>query len=68
MNVMCRKYQVRGEGLTLKEVIARLENKPQVSPKVTYSKQEIVSAAKVLDRLAARRTLPVAITLPKRIV
>ena len=40
---MCRKYHVRGEDLTLKQVIDRLESKPHVAPKVVYSKQEIVS-------------------------
>ena len=56
---MCRKYQVRGESLTLKQVIDRIESRPHIAPKVVYSKQEIVSAAKVLERLAARTTLPV---------
>lgn len=59
MNDMCRKYHVRGEELTLKQVIDRVESRPHVAPKVVYSKQEIVSASKVLERLAARTSLPV---------
>lgn len=51
---MCSKYHVRGEDLTLKEVLDRLKNKPIVPPRVVYSKQEIVSASKVLERLATR--------------
>lgn len=55
---MCRKYQVRGEALTLKQVMDRVHSKPAVPPKVVYSKQEIVSASKVLERLAARNLKP----------
>lgn len=60
---MCRKYHVRGEDLTLKQVIDRLESKPVIAPRVVYSRQEIVSAAKVLERLAARTSLPPVRTL-----
>jgi len=56
---MCRKYNVRGEKLTLKQVIDRIESKPHMPPKVIYSQQEIVSASKVLERLAARNLAPV---------
>ena len=51
---MCRKYHVRGEELTLQQVLDKLNSKPQLPPKVVYSKQEIVSAAKVLERLVSR--------------
>ena len=51
---MCRKYHVRGEDLTLEQVLDRLHSKPSVAPKVIYSQQEIVSASKVLERLAAK--------------
>lgn len=57
---MCRKYHVRGEELTLEEVLARLQNKVVVTPKIVYSQQEIVSASKVLERLAARVRTPPA--------
>ena len=62
---MCRKYQVHGESLTLKQVIDRIESKPQITPKVVYSQQEIVSAAKVLERLATKtvRLCPLIRTL-----
>jgi len=56
---MCRKYNVRGEKLTLKQVIDRIESKPHMPPKVIYSQQEIISASKVLERLAARTMVPV---------
>lgn len=56
---MCRKYNVRGEALTLSQVIDRIESKPRALPaKVVYSQQEIVSASKVLERLAARTMAP----------
>jgi len=58
VNEMCRKYHVRGEDLTLKQVLDRLQSKPVIAPKVVYSQQEIVSASKVLARLAARTTGP----------
>ncbi len=51
---MCRKYHVRGEDLTLVQVLARLKNKSYIATRVVYSQQEIVSASKVLERLAAR--------------
>ena len=51
---MCSRYHVRGEDLTLKEVLDRLRNKPVTPPRVVYSKQEIASASKVLERLASR--------------
>lgn len=51
---MCRKYHVRGEDLTLEQVLARLQSKTTITTKVIYSQQEIVSASKVLERLAAR--------------
>jgi hypothetical protein len=59
---MCRKYHVRGEDLTLKQVIARVHSKNQpviLAPKVVYSKQEIVSASKVLERLRLHSMQPV---------
>jgi hypothetical protein len=55
---MCRKYHVRGEDLTLTQVIDRIHSKPQLPPKVVYSQQEIVSASKVLERLAAMLPKP----------
>jgi hypothetical protein len=58
VNVMCRKYHVRGEDLTLSQVLDRIHSKPQLPPKVTYSRQEIVSASKVLERLAAKTVRP----------
>jgi hypothetical protein len=51
---MCRKYYVRGEDLTLEQVLDRLQRKAIITPKVVYSKQEIVSASKVLERLAIK--------------
>ena len=51
---MCRKYHVRGEDFTLEQVLDRLQCKIPAPPKVVYSQQEIVSASKVLERLAAR--------------
>jgi len=51
---MCRKYHVRGEDLTLDQVLDRLQRKIPAAPKVIYSQQEIISASKVLERLAAR--------------
>ena len=54
---MCRKYHVRGEDLTLEQVLDRLESKVPTAPRVIYSQQEIVSASKVLERLAARVNL-----------
>jgi hypothetical protein len=51
---MCRKYQVRGEDLTLEQVLDRLQSKTITIPRVVYSQQEIVSASKVLERLASR--------------
>lgn len=51
---MCSRYHVRGEDLTLKEVLDRLKNKVPTPPRVVYSQQEIVSASKVLERLASR--------------
>lgn len=58
MSEMCRKYNVRGEELTLKQVLDRIHSKPNMPPKVVYSQQEIVSASKVLERLAARNLAP----------
>ena len=54
---MCSKYHVRGEDLTLKQVLDRLQSKTSTVPRVVYSQQEIVSASKVLERLAARVNL-----------
>lgn len=56
---MCRKYHVRGEDLTLTQVLDRLHSRPTLPPKVVYSKQEIVSASKVLARLAANTAKPI---------
>lgn len=53
---MCRKYHVRGEDLTLEQVLGRLQCKVPAAPRVIYSQQEIVSASKVLERLTARVT------------
>jgi hypothetical protein len=55
---MCRKYHVRGETLTLEQILDRLNSKPKLAPKVVYSQQEIVSASKVLERLAKRKHGP----------
>ena len=56
---MCRKYTVHRQELTLSQVIDRIESKPRaLPPKVVYSQQEIVSAAKVLERLAAMNLAP----------
>jgi len=52
---MCRKYKVRGENLTLNQVLDRLNNKPTMVDFV-YSKQEINSAARILDKLSSRVT------------
>jgi hypothetical protein len=57
---MCRKYHMQGEALTLAQVIDRIHSRPHLPPKIVYSQQEIVSASKVLERLAARTRLPVA--------
>ncbi len=54
---MCRKYHVKGEDLTLEQVLDRLQSKAVIAPRVVYSQQEIVSASKVLERLAARVNL-----------
>jgi len=51
---MCRKYHVRGEDITLVQVLDRLKNKSYIASRVVYSQQEIVSASKVLKRLANR--------------
>ena len=55
---MCSKYHVRGEDLTLVQVLDRLKNKTQARvptvSRVVYSQQEIVSASVVLERLASR--------------
>ena len=51
---MCRKYEVLGESMTLAAIIARVEGKPHIPPRVTYSKQEKTSASKVLERLAQK--------------
>ena len=51
---MCSKYHVRGEDLTLEQVLDRLQRKIPAIPRVVYSQQEIVSASKVLERLATR--------------
>ena len=56
---MCRKYHVRGEDLTLDQVMDRMQSKKITTarnPRVVYSQQEIVSASKVLERLAGRIT------------
>lgn len=50
---MCNKYHIRGEDLTLEQVLDRLQSKRAIAPKIVYSQQEIVSASKVLERLAA---------------
>lgn len=56
---MCRKYNVHGEELTLNQVIDRIHSRPRMlPPRVVYSQQEIVSASKVLERLAARKLAP----------
>jgi len=51
---MCRKYHVRGEDLSLEQVLDRLQRKVPAAPKVIYSQQEIVSASRVLERLTTR--------------
>ena len=51
---MCRKYHVRGEDLSLEQVLDRLQHKIPAAPKVVYSQQEIVSASKILERLVTR--------------
>ncbi len=51
---MCRKYHVRGEDITLVQVLDRLKNKSYIASRVVYSKQEIAGASRVLKRLAAR--------------
>ena len=58
---MCRKYTVRGKELTLSQVIDRIQSKPRkavLPAKVVYSQQEILSAAKVLERLVAMNLAP----------
>lgn len=46
-------YRPRGAQLRLKDVIARMQNKPKVHKPVTYSTQEIDAAKAVLVRLLA---------------
>ena len=58
---MCHKYHMHGQDLTLAEVIDRIHNRPHTKPPVVYSQQEIVSASKVLERLATRIKAPVRV-------
>lgn len=62
---MCRKYEVKGKYLTLEQVKARLADKKYLPPKVVYSKQEIVSASKVLDRLKIKLD---TLSKPKKLI